>query len=55
MRVLFTTAAMILAVSGVVDDSIDVVCGNGVDDDCDSVRVAPPANHNTTRSNRTSE
>jgi len=40
-------------------DSIDeAVCGNGVDDDCDSPvdaeRMAP-ANHNTTRSNRTSE
>ncbi len=29
-------------------------CGNGVDDDCDSaVEGAAPANHNTTRSNRT--
>lgn len=36
-------------------DSIDVVCENGVDDDCDGVRAAPPANHNTTRSNKTSE
>ena len=36
-------------------DSIDADCGNGVDDDCDGIAVAPPANHNTTRSNRTSE
>jgi hypothetical protein len=31
----------------------DERCGNGVDDDCDSVdERAAPANHNTTRSNR---
>lgn len=40
-------------------DGVDTaVCGNGVDDDCDgpvdAERVAP-ANHNTTRSNKTSE
>jgi hypothetical protein len=34
-----------------VDDS---VCRNGVDDDCDSPVDEAPANHNTTRSNRTS-
>ena len=28
-------------------------CGNGADDDCDSAIDAAPANHNTTRSNRT--
>jgi hypothetical protein len=32
----------------------DTVCRNGVDDDCDSAIDAAPANHNTTRSNRTS-
>lgn len=36
-------------------DSVDTaVCGNGVDDDCDSPVDAAPANHNTTRSNKTS-
>jgi hypothetical protein len=37
------------------DDSIPTkdTCGNGVDNDCDSDVDAAPANHNTTRSNRT--
>ena len=36
-------------------DGIDTaVCGNGVDDDCDGPVDAAPANHNTTRSNKTS-
>ena len=36
-------------------DGVDAsVCRNGVDDDCDSPVDAAPANHNTTRSNRTS-
>jgi hypothetical protein len=38
------------------DGRPDVVCarakGNGVDDDCDGAVDAAPANHNTTRSNR---
>lgn len=40
-------------------DSVDeAVCGNGVDQDCDGpvdTARAVPANHNSTRSNRTSE
>jgi hypothetical protein len=37
------------------DGRVDVVtCGNGKDNDCDDTdRAASPANHNTTRSNRT--
>lgn len=36
-------------------DSVDdAVCAKGVDDDCDSATDEAPANHNTTRSNRTS-
>ena len=40
-------------------DSVDeAVCSNGVDQDCDSpvdAAAIAPANHNTTRSNKTSE
>lgn len=37
------------------DDSIPTeTCANGVDDDCDGAVDESPANHNTTRSNRTS-
>ena len=32
---------------------VDDACRNGVDDDCDGVVDEAPANHNTTRSNRT--
>jgi hypothetical protein len=40
------------------DDDGDAIpatrtCGNGADDDCDSAVDEAPANHNTTRSNRT--
>ena len=36
------------------DDMYTDPCRDGVDQDCDAPRAAAPANHNTTRSNRTS-